>query len=62
MYIQVAYLMPEASIVEREFGVLESIADNFPKYVISMDPLLITRSSGVLHLNLLTFLAGESDF
>ena len=55
-YIQVAYIMPASKTVEREFSVLESIRDNHPKYVISMDPLLIKRESGVKHINLYDFL------
>lgn len=59
IYIQVAYLMPEKNIVEREFAALEAIKDNFPKYVISMDPIPIERSSGILHLNLFDFLLSD---
>jgi len=55
-YIQVAYLMPTAKTIDREFSVLESIKDNHPKYVISMDPLLIKRESGIKHMNLYDFL------
>jgi predicted AAA+ superfamily ATPase len=50
-YIQVCYLMPEESIREREFRVLESVQNNYPKYVISMDPLNMSRN-GIEHLNL----------
>jgi predicted AAA+ superfamily ATPase len=56
IYIQVAYLMPEKATVEREFGVLETIPDNHPKYVLSLDPIHIKRESGVKHLNLIRFL------
>jgi predicted AAA+ superfamily ATPase len=55
-YIQVAYLMPDIKTADREFSVLESIKDNHPKYVMSMDPLLIKRKSGVKHINLFNFL------
>ena len=30
-YIQVTYLLAEESTIEREFSVLESIEDNYPK-------------------------------
>jgi predicted AAA+ superfamily ATPase len=56
VYVQVAYLMPEKETVEREFGVLETIPDNHPKYVLSLDPIPIKRESGVKHLNLINFL------
>ena len=55
-YIQLAYLMPDLKTMDREFSVLESIKDNYPKYVMSMDPLLIKRESGVKHINLFEFL------
>jgi len=38
MYLQVCYLLASADTVEREFGALESIDDNCPKSVLSMDP------------------------
>ena len=42
---------------EREFGCLENIKDNYPKYVISMTPL-VRRSDrqGITHLGLREFL------
>ena len=56
IYLQVAYIMPDSKTVDREFSVLESVRDNHPKYVISMDPLLIKRESGIKHINLFDFL------
>jgi predicted AAA+ superfamily ATPase len=55
-YIQVSYLMSGMDTAEREFGALETIPDNHPKYVISLDPILFKRESGVKHLNLMRFL------
>lgn len=56
-YIQVAYVIADETTRQREFGNLQSIADNYPKYVISMSPLL-TKSdeNGIIHLNLRKFL------
>jgi len=56
IYIQVSYLMPTIETQEREFSVLESIKDNYPKYVLSLDPLSVKRDSGIKHINLLYFL------
>ena len=39
IYIQVAYLLESQQTIEREFSVLKSINDNYPKYVISMDDI-----------------------
>ena len=55
IYVQVSYIMADRETVEREFRVLEEIKDNHPKYVISMDPILIKRESGIKHINLMTF-------
>ena len=42
-YVQVTYLMGDQSTRNREFGPLEKIRDNHPKYVISATPLLSSR-------------------
>lgn len=57
VYVQVAYIIADAATREREFGNLHAINDNYPKYVISMTPL-VTRSNddGIIHLNLRKFL------
>ncbi len=58
-YFQVAYLLASAETVEREFGALERIGDNFPKYVLSLDRIRMDRK-GVRHLNLVDFLLGNA--
>ncbi len=57
IYVQVAYLIASQETEEREFGSLSNIKDNYPKYVISMTPL-VKRSdrSGITHLGLREFL------
>ena len=42
-YVQVTYLMPSAETEEREERSLLRIDDNYPKYIISMDPIAIDR-------------------
>ncbi len=57
VYIQVAYLLHNASTIEREFGNLVDIKDNYPKYVISYDTFDVRNTwLGVKHLSLLNFL------
>ena len=57
VYIQASYIMAEESTRKREFGPLEKIRDNHPKYVISATPLLTTRDeNGITHLSLKKFL------
>ncbi|WP_165061652.1 ATP-binding protein [Adlercreutzia sp. ZJ154] len=58
-YIQVAYLMSDKYTIEREFGAYDYVNDNYPKYVVSMDPIALSRS-GIVHLRLVDFLSDES--
>ena len=56
-YIQVAYLIGSQETYDREFGTLLKIKDNYPKFVISMDPFYSDMSyDGIKHLPLRTFL------
>lgn len=48
LYIQVAYLITPAD-EEREFGNLERLHDNYPKYVISGDLVNLSRN-GIIHV------------
>jgi len=59
LYIQVAYLIPDAKVKEREFGNLLKINDNFPKMVVSLDPFPVGNYKGVLHKHLGSFLMDE---
>ena len=36
-YYQIAYLLADDKVIEREFKAFEGIADNYPKYVLSLD-------------------------
>jgi len=57
VYVQVTYLMGEQSTRDREFGPLEKIRDNHPKYVISATPFLTSRDeNGIKHISLRQFL------
>lgn len=56
-YIQVSYIIADDSTREREFGNLRAIKDNYPKYVISMTPLVERNDdNGITHLGLRNFL------
>jgi len=44
IYIQVAYLLTNKETVDREFGNLLDIKDNFPKYVLTMDEIRDTST------------------
>lgn len=58
VYIQVCYLLAAPETVQREFGVYDTIPDNFPKYVVSMDELDLSRN-GIHHKNIRDFLLME---
>ncbi|NUM32756.1 MAG: ATP-binding protein [Bacteroidetes bacterium] len=54
-YYQVAWQMTNETIVEREFGALEKINDNYPKFLLTTDGFTQDRS-GVKHLNVFNWL------
>ena len=57
IYIQAAYVVADNETREREFGNLHNIKDNYPKYVVSMTPLLTRNDdNGIAHLHLRNFL------
>lgn len=58
LYVQVTYLLATEETVEREFAVLETIPDNYPKYVVSMDEIDRGRS-GIKNVNIRDFLLME---
>ena len=59
LYIQVAYVLTEDCIA-REFGNLENIDDNYPKYVISSDIVDMSRN-GIIHYNIIDFLLDKHE-
>lgn len=56
IYIQVAYLITDQKVYEREFGNLKNINDNYPKFVVSMDALYLGNDNGIAHMQLHNFL------
>ena len=60
LYIQVAYLLASEETIEREFGVYDRIRDNFPKYVVTLDEIDMSRN-GIKHRNIRDFLV-ESEW
>lgn len=58
IYVQVTYLLASEETVKREFGNLAAIKDNYPKYVVSLDPLSggFNEYPGIEHVNLRNFL------
>ena len=57
VYVQASYIISDEATREREFGNLRAIKDNYPKYVISMTPLVGRQDSdGITHIHLRRFL------
>ncbi len=58
IYLQVTYLLASDATVKREFGNLLAIKDNYPKIVVSLDPVEggFSEYPGIEHVNLRNFL------
>ncbi len=57
IYVQASYIIADEATREREFGNLRAIKDNYPKYVVSMTPLVDRQDAdGITHLHLRRFL------
>ena len=61
IYVQVTYLLASEETIKREFGNLSAIKDNYPKYVVSMDPIGggLKEYPGIYHIRLREFLKME---
>lgn len=55
-YIQVAMTIMEKSTEDREYRTFKHIRDNYPKYLLTLDPILQKRE-GVIHKNIINFIA-----
>ena len=58
-YVQVATYLTEETTIEREFGNLEAIRDNYPKIVLSLDDLPIGGRNGVMWQNVREWVRAE---
>lgn len=57
LYVQATYLLSDESTIQREFGNLKVINNNYPKYVVSMDPFQSESNyDGIRHVSLRKFL------
>lgn len=57
IYVQVTYLLADQKVMDREFGNLQKIEDNYPKIVVSLDDIKFADIEGIKH-----FRAWEVDF
>lgn len=58
MYFQVAYKLSNPETIKREFGNLQAIRDDYPKYVITMEDITgpLKEYPGINHIHLRDFL------
>ena len=60
IYIQVAYMLSDETTIQREFGNLLEIPDNYPKYVVTMDEMQSGGNyQGIKQISLRDFLLAE---
>jgi len=56
IYVQVAYLLTNEDTINREFGNLLEVHDNFPKYVVTMDEISeISTYKGIKRMHVKNF-------
>ena len=55
IYIQVAYILADDTVMDREFGAYKGIEDNYPKYVLTMDKHDFSQE-GIIHKNVINWL------
>lgn len=56
IYVQVCYLLSDEKVIEREFGNLKLINDNYPKIVVSLDTFAPKNIDGIEHVHVKDFL------
>lgn len=61
IYVQVADILSDEDVVEREFGAYKAVKDNFKKYVVTMDEFDYSQN-GIIHMNVINFLLKEDLF
>jgi predicted AAA+ superfamily ATPase len=60
IYVQVSLSVADEKTAAREFGNLQEIRDNYPKYVVTLNDLIIGENqNGIRHVNLEEFLLGS---
>lgn len=55
IYIQVAFVLIDENVIDREFGAFDNIDDHYPKYVITTDKFDMSQN-GIIHKNVIDWL------
>ncbi len=61
IYLQVAYLLSDKKVIEREFGNLARIRDHYPKKVISLDDGYLGSKNGIEHVTAWDFMTERTE-
>ena len=59
-FIQVAYLLSDEMVIDREFGAFASVRDPAPKYVFSLDEFDMSKN-GITHVNIEDWLTSRVE-
>lgn len=59
-FIQVAYMLINDDVIDREFDAYKSVRDASPKYVLSLDEIDMSKD-GIIHLNIEDWLLHKKD-
>jgi predicted AAA+ superfamily ATPase len=57
LYVQATYLLPDQQVIDREFGNLLEVNNNYKKMVVSLDQYAPKNVQGVEHIHLIDFLS-----
>ena len=60
-YIQVAVTVAEKLKYQQEIAAFNSIRDNYPKYILTLDDIFIENRNGIHTMNIIDFLTGRGD-
>ena len=60
-YIQVAVTIATREKFQQETAAFTAIADNYPRYVLTLDDVFVPDRSGIQVINAIDFLAGRAD-
>lgn len=60
LYVQVALMLDSEATIQREFGNLLKIQDNYPKIVVTNDQFDGNSQQGILHMNIRDFLMNDN--
>ncbi len=55
IYVQSCYLFADEQTVNREYSALESVPDNYEKFIVSLDDLLMPNRNGIRHIQAWNF-------